>query len=188
MVLCTALEALTKIGICQHKEVIFNRFTQHPDSLFFFPLIKFIGRFGDQGQLPFLEKLLDGDWTTFSKEIIDALGAIIRNHHLGALPPSLHEKLEQKSREPGNTTNRYSIVQLLSSLETRNALDEARKMLEDRNPMVQLCAIEILAERGGEEDIQLLEELAETDGSNDELLEAIGDAVFKIDKRLSEKK
>lgn len=188
MVLCTALEALTKIGICQNRDMILERFTRHAESLFYFPLIKFIGRFGDSQQFDFLEKLLDSDWDTYAKEIIDAVAAIVRHHHLDSLPAGLHGKLQQKAREPGNTTNRYAIMQLLSSLTNRNALEDARKMLTDQNPMVQLCAIEILAEKGGEAEIQLLEALADSGESTDELLEAIGDAVFKIDQRLSEKK
>jgi hypothetical protein len=55
-------------------------------------------------------------------------------------------------------------------------------MLDDPDLMIKLCGIELLADTGGIEDIKRLEDIAEhTD--DDELLEAIGDAVMKIEKR-----
>lgn len=188
MVLCSALEALAKIGVCSRREDVLERFINHSDSLFFFPLIKFIARFGDSRQIPFLEKLIDQDWSTYSKEIIDALTGIVKNQNIVSLPKALLEKLENKARESNNTPNRYAIMQLISSLDLKNMLEKARAMLQDANPMVKLCGIEIIAERGGAEDIPLLDALAEQSEQNDELLEAIGDAFYKIDKRLSETK
>jgi len=188
MVLCSALEALVKIGKCDRKESIIERFINHSDSLFFFPLIKFISRFGDQKQLTFLEKLVDEDWATYSKEIIDALTGIVRNQHLERLPKTLLEKIEHKVRESDNSPNRYALMQLIASLDMKDSLAKARLMLEDENLMAKLCGIEIIAEKGGESDIQLLDELAEKSEHNDELLEAIGDAIYKIDKRLCDKK
>ncbi len=188
MVLCSALEALVKIGICERKDEIIDRFVRHSESLFFFPLIKFISRFGTCNQFAFLEKLIDEQWVTYSKEIIDAITGIVRNQHLVNLPVSLQEKLEVKAAESGNITNRYAIMQLLSSLDGKDSLEKARRMLQDPDPMVKLCGIEIIAEKGGEEDIDILDELAGRSEHNDELLEAIGDAIYKIDKRVCESK
>ncbi len=188
MVLCSAMEALAKIGVCERKVQIIERFINHSDSLFFFPLIKFIARFGDERQFAFLEKLLDTEWTTYSKEIVDALTGIVRNKQLNDLPQSLLQKLERKAIESSNTSNRYAIMQLISNLDSANSLERARIMLNDPNPMVKLCGIEIMAEKGGEKEIFLLDKVAEEFDHNDELLEAIGDAVYKIDKRQCEKK
>lgn len=188
MVLCSALEALVKIGICDRKDMIIERFINHSDSLFYFPLIKFISRFGDENHFAFLEKLVEEDWETYSKEIIDALTGIVRNLHLEKLPKTLLDKIEQKVKESDNPPNRYALMQLVSSLDMKDSLAKARLMLEDANPMVKLCGIEIIAEKGGGGDIELLDKLAESSEHNDELLEAIGDAIYKIDKRLCEKK
>ena len=61
-------------------------------------------------------------------------------------------------------------------------LEKVRKMLLDESEMVQLSAVEALAEIGDKSDIQRLEELAENTES-DELLEAVGDAVMKLEER-----
>jgi len=188
IVICSAMEALAKIGVCVRKDSVLERYINQPDSLYFFPLIKFIARFGDQRHFTFLEKLIDTEWGTYSKEIIDAITGIVRNQQIHDLPGNLLGKLEKIAKESNNTPNRYAIMQLISSLDLKNSLEKAKQMLKDSNLLVKLCGIEIIAEKGGQNEIVLLDGLAEQLDQNDELLEAIGDAVYKIDKRMSRKK
>jgi len=190
MVICAGLEALSKIHQSPNKEKILAKY-MNPDqeSITTFPLLKYLGTFGDPGAFPYFQALLEKKPGMFSKEVIDGVAAILQNNPGSQLSQPLRESLETL-QQTSNSVTKYAIATLLTKAgseagESTSQLEKARTMLTDDNIMVQLCAAELLADIGVEEDIQRLEELADQTES-DELLEAVGDAVMKIEERLEE--
>lgn len=188
MVMCAGLEALARIGDSPRKETIMETFMKDPHNFMInFPLLRYIGAFGSPNSFSYIEVLIKSNPGTFTKEIIDAVEGIMQNNRLESLPRSMRKKLEAMAETVTNTVDKYAIAKLLARAggSRSDQLQKARKMLDDPNPMIKLCGIELLADTGEAEDIQRLEDIAEhTD--NDELLEAIGDAVMKIEERTGE--
>jgi len=188
MVICAALEALAKIKHSPRKKEILERFmTRESSPMVKFPLLKYLGTFGTETTFGFIENLIDTNPGIFTKEILDAVDGIVTTTGCKALPNTLRLRLESMLEHSVNNTDRYAILKLLAKTGGGNStapaqLGKIREMLEDDSDMVKLCAIEILADIGGPEDIERLEEIAEHTDS-DELLEAIGDAVMKIEDR-----
>ena len=189
MVVCSALEALAKIGESPRREKILETFMKKGiDPVAAFALLKYLGTFGDGGAFSYIESMLDSGGEIFAKEIIDSVEGIVKNRGIDILPESLRQKLKTLRQNTSNSINKYAITKLLlktagdDTAEIREQLEQNRRMLEDESEMVQLCAVEVLAEIGDESDGQRLEELAQQTES-DELLEAIGDAVMKIYER-----
>jgi len=188
MVICSGLEALAKIGVSGRREEILKKFMNGTEeSVTTFPLLKYLGAFGGGEVFDYVSALLDKNPTMFTKEIIDAVSAVLKNNDGLALTAGLRRKLEALQETTDNSVNKYAIAKLLmkssdSGADSSDQLEKARRMLQDRNPMMQLCAVEMLADIGETSDIEQLEEIAEHTDS-DELLEAIGDAVMKIETR-----
>lgn len=188
MVICAALEALAKIKHSPRKKEILERFmTRQSSPMVKFPLLKYLGAFGTETAFAFIEDLMDTSPGIFTKEIIDAVDGIITTIDCKALPPTLRMLLESMLEQTSNNTDKYAILKLLAKVgggdsTAATELEKIREMLDDHSDMVKLCAIEILADIGGAEDIGRLEQIAEHTDS-DELLEAIGDAVMKIEDR-----
>ncbi len=186
MVTCACLEALAKIGASPRKEEILEKFTGgRADSLMVFPLLKYIGAFGSAEYFPFIERILDNYPEIYTKEIIDAVEGIMKVDEEGNLPPELADKLETLGNSLDNIIDKYAIIKLLTRKGGESPAEKLRKiraMLDEPDEMIRLAAVELLADIGEEEDIQRLEDLAEHTES-DELLEAVGDAVMKIEDR-----
>jgi len=184
MVICSALEALSKINKTNKKDMILDRFKNDSNPMIIFSVLKYLSSFGTKEDLDYIEYILEKHGMIYLKEIIDCIEGIIINNDLNSLPESLKVKLELIAEESNNPVNRYEIMKLIARITKGNSLEIARKMLEDENDMIKLGGVEILADIGDESDIERLEELAENTES-DELLEAIGDAVMKIDERIN---
>lgn len=185
MVICSGLEALAKIGRSPRKDTILDRFmTGEVNPMVNFPLLKYLGTFGEERHFEYIENLLTGSPGVYTKEVVDAVERIMTHHNLERLPDTLRELLETLSRDTGNTTDQYAINKLLSqgAEDTADQLRKAREMLLGADEMAQLGAIELLADIGEAEDIGRLEAFAE-DTENDDFLEAIGDAVQRIEER-----
>jgi hypothetical protein len=188
MLICSGLEALAKIKHSPGKNRIFKKFSETNDNpAMTFPFLKYIGAFGTSDSFTYIENLMDKQPEVYAKELIDAIEGIITNNRLESIPDSLRIKLENLCRKTQNTVNKYALTKLLvrtaPGKEDRNKqLENVRIMLKDQSEMVQLSAVEVLAEIGDSSDVQRLEELAENTES-DELLEAVGDAVMKIQER-----
>lgn len=188
MVICSGLEALAKIGQSPRKVKIFEKFMDDRiDEIpaIVFPFLKYLGAFGGEDALQYIEKIMDLGAETYAKELIDAISRIISNNRMEALPGSLRQKLEFMQQDSGNDVNRYAIIKLLarSGGDPETQLEQIRGMLQGENEMLRLCAVELLGDMGNAEDVEQLEEIAENT-ENDDLLEAIGDAVMKIEERL----
>jgi hypothetical protein len=188
MVICAALEALAKIKHSPRKKHILEHFmTGETSPMVKFPLLKYLGAFGTETAFGFIEDLIDTNPGIFTKEIIDAVDGIVTISGCKVLPNTLRLRLEAMLEQTMNNTDKYAIMKLLAKAGGANAtapaqLEKIREMLGDDSDMVKLCAIEILADMGEPEDIERLEEIAENTDSDD-LLEAIGDAVMKIEDR-----
>ncbi|MCP4218364.1 MAG: HEAT repeat domain-containing protein [bacterium] len=185
MVTCSALEALAKIGVSPSKDIIIAKYQDsQTDPLLVFSFLRYLGTFGNAGTFDFLANLLETRPGTYDKEVVDSLLTIVRIGNLDSLPGTLRETLTTLSNLTRNGLIRYSILKLLvhTGGSTKQQLPQIHAMLEDPEDMARLCAVELLGEFGGRDDIQRLEVLAEqTEG--DELLEAIGDSVMKIEER-----
>jgi len=190
MVICAGLEALAKIQQSPHKEKILAKFMNtQGESITTFPLLKYLGTFGDSQAFPYFHHLMESKPGMFSKEILDAIESILQNNPGSQLTQQLQESLETLQLT-ANSVTKYAIGKLLtftqaspSSGQTTSQLEKAREMLEDENVMVKLCAAELLADIGNAEDLERLEAIAD-ESDSDELLEAIGDAVMKIEARI----
>lgn len=188
MVICAALEALAKIGHSPRKSEILKRFmTGETSPMVKFPLLKYLGAFGTEAAFGFIEDLIDTNPGIFTKEIIDAVDGIAESTGCKALPPTLRIRMESMLEQTSNTTDKYAILKLLAKTggadsNASTELEKIREMLKNDSDMVKLCAIEILADIGEPGDIERLEEIADNTDSDD-LLEAIGDAVMKIEDR-----
>lgn len=190
MVICAGLEALAKIRKSPNKEKILAKYMNtKQESITTFPLLKYLGTFGDTEAFPYFHHLMESKPGMFTKEILDAVERILQDNEGSQLSAQLRESLETLQLT-ANSVTKYAIGKLLTSPqgspgsgESSSQLEKARKMLEDENIMVKLCAAELLAEIGTEEDIERLDAASDVTDS-DELLEAIGDAVMKIEERL----
>ena len=184
MVICSSFEALSKIGVSKKKDVILDRFKTDPNPMIIFSILKYLSSFGTKDDFDYLEYVLENHGLTYLKELVDCIEGIIINNNLESIPESLKLKLELTTEQSENPVNKYEIMKLLARTTKSNSLEIARNMLKDSNDMIKLGGVEILADIGDESDIEILEELAENTDS-DELLEAIGDAVMKIDERMN---
>lgn len=185
MVVCAGMEALAKIGESPRKQTIMDTFMKsYRNFMINFPLLRYLAAFGSPDSFAYIENLVENNPDTFTKEIIDAVEGIMQNHHLESLPLSLRRKLADMSEIIVNNVDKYAVAKLLARAgESRGVLlKRARKMLDDPDPIIKLCGIELLADSGEAKDIQRLEDIAEHI-DDDELLEAIGDAVMKIQER-----
>lgn len=189
MLTCSALEALARIRCSPRSEEIKKRFMNlENDPMINFPLLKYLGSFGGPEALAYIEELIVRYPLIFGKEIIDATGAITRNIGITRISPQLQAGIESLIETTANPVDKYAAVKLLAAVgrhETGSQLLLARRMLESEDEMIQLSAVELLAEIGEKEDIARLEQLADATGS-DELLETIGDAAMKIRERLGD--
>lgn len=192
MVICSSFEALAKIGQSPQKDKILEKFMKRDTNpVIIFALLKYLGTFGNSDALSFLDYVVSTNAATFTKEIIDTLEGIVNSNHLTTLPLTLRKKLEVLQQKTPNQLNKYALTKLLiktaegNSVSTGDQLGQIREMLLEKNEIMQLCAIEILAEIGDASDIERMKNIAQHMES-DELLEAIGDAVVKIDQRLNE--
>jgi HEAT repeat protein len=192
MVLCSGLEALSKIQRSYRREEVLEKFMDgEADPITIFPLLKYLSAFGDNNAFAFIGKLLEKNQEMFAKEIIDTLNGILTRLPGAQPPPYLRDRLELMQQTTTNSVNKYAIAKLLMRAGTgengeaghAGQLEKVRAMLGEGNEMVKLCAVELLADIGDESDIERLEEIAE-DSESDELLEAIGDTVAKIAERL----
>ncbi|RLA95185.1 MAG: hypothetical protein DRG83_18865, partial [Deltaproteobacteria bacterium] len=84
-----------------------------------------------------------------------------------------------------NSNRKYQVLKILTQISGENFRDHVRQLLNSTDEMLKLSAIESLGDCGEEKDIELLENIAESI-EDDELLEAIGDAVNKIYQRIEE--
>ncbi|MCP4155311.1 MAG: HEAT repeat domain-containing protein [bacterium] len=186
MITCSALETLAKIKKSPNKHVIFKKFMNAgTNPILTFPLLRYLAAFGSFDSFAYIEAIFDTGAETFTKEVIDAIYGITKNNRLSELPGSLRSKLEYL-QENTNSTNKYAIIKLLTRADgcaDIKQLDKIRTMLDNKSVMIQLCAVELLADFGLEEDIASLKALAAQPG-RDDLLEAIGDALIKIEIRL----
>jgi len=184
MVICSALEALAKIGYSPQSASIKEKFISENNPLFTFSFLKYLKSFGTPEDLAFIEKLIQEKGEILTKEIIDALEGILVNNALDRFPESLILELNLLQEKTNNEVNKYAISKLLARSDRWHALENARKTLlqEECDDMLRLSAIEILKSLGTTEDVSLLENLVKVVES-DELLEAIGDAVEEILKR-----
>jgi HEAT repeat protein len=188
MVLCSALEALARIRHSPKNRIIIKYFMRsdiHP--MINFPLLKYLGAFGTEEAFSFIENLLDKNPGIYTKEVIDAIEGIVSNSGVRGLTVGLRAHLESMLGMITNNTDRYAILKLLAKSGGTGpasgfSLEKIREMLNDKSDMVKLSSIEILADIGEPEDIERLEAVAGNTDS-DELLEAIGDAVTKIEER-----
>ncbi len=184
MVICSALEALSKINKTTKKDVILDRFKKDSNPMIIFSILKFLSTFGTKDDLDYIEYILENHGLIYLKEIVDCIEGIIIKNNLNSIPESIKIKLELICEKSDNPVNKYEIMKLIARTDKTNSLQIARKMLDDENDMIKLGGIEILADIGDDSDIERLEQLAE-DTESDELLEAIGDAVMKIDERIN---
>ncbi len=183
MVICSALQALAKIGVSPRKDEIMERFLAMENSILVFPLLRYMSTFGPPSALVFIGELLETHPETFTKEIIDAIEGIVRLNNLAEIPETLRFQLLNMLDMDTNTANKYEIIKMLARTGGEDALLMVRDMLADENEMIRLSAVEILGDIGTAEDLDRLKDLVEETDS-DELLEAIGDAVMKIDERI----
>ena len=190
MVLCSALEALARIGYSPKNKIIIKHFMRNDShAMINFPLLKYLGAFGTEEAFNYIENLLDNNPGIYTKEVIDAVEGIVNNTGSHGLSIGLRAHLESMLGIITNNTDRYAILKLLAKSgeadpTAGSPLGKIREMLNDKSDMVKLSAIEILADIGEPEDIERLETIA--GGTDcDELLEAIGDAVTKIEERFN---
>ncbi len=192
MITCAGLEALAKIQNSPQKDRILEKYMKEDtESIIAFPLLKYLGAFGDQSAFSFIQRLLEKNSQVYTKEIVDALGSMIKRLPGLTIPEPIREILEALQESIDNTIDKYALGKLLADATGRNTeastdrqIEKARKMLTDDSEMVKLCAVEILADIGETPDMQTLEDIA-AQSESDELLEAIGDAVQKIAERTS---
>lgn len=184
MVQCSALEALSKIGVSRKTTEIIERYTGRPNPVTTFPFLKYLGQFGEADSLSYITRLMRSNPDTFTKEGIDAVEGIVSREAMTELPPEVLRMLEDLVREGRvNEVNQYEIQGFLNRLSGSGSKEKARDMLQDDSEMVVLGGIELLGDCGDESDIDRLEEIAEKYEDKDEILEAVGDAVMKIDER-----
>ena len=186
MLTCSSLVALSKIGNSPKSSQIVAMYGDMDNPMVIFPFLKYLAVFGQPGDLAYVEAMLRRRPETMLKEIVDAIIGIISKHELQDLPESLREVLLELGETLTNHADRYEINKLMARLEQddTHSLERVREMLGEPDVMVLLSAVEILGNIGEESDIERLEELA-SESYSDELLEAIGDAVMKIDERLN---
>jgi len=183
MVVCSALQALANIGHSPRQQEILAHFQETENPVLIFPLLRYMASFGSEACLEFIENLLEQQPETFTKEVIDAVEGIIKTSKLQSLPESLRFRLLSMLDMDINTASKYEIIKILARTGGEEALQMVREMLGDESEMIRLSAVEILGETGGLEDMEKLKDMVEITDS-DELLEAIGDAVLKIDERI----
>jgi hypothetical protein len=184
MVECSALEALPKIGFSPRSAEIMKKYSESENSMIVFPFLKYLERFGAAENLPYIIKVIEKNNRTYLKESIDAIRGIITRSKMTTLPEMLKSALEEILNSGINEVDQYEIRSFMNRVRGDDAKTEARNMLESDKEMVVLAGIEILADCGDKEDIEILEDLAEKFEESDEILEAVGDAVMKIDERL----
>ncbi len=178
---CTALEALAKIGTSPRRKEIIEKFANDSNPMLIFSFLKYISTFGGEEEILLIDKLIERDESLFNREYIDAIEKIQERAGIQKLPDSIIKRLETIAQKTSNSPLKYEITKLLNTVKGED-LSEVRKKLKSEDEMEVLSAIEILRDSGDENDIELLEELAE-DTESDEILEAIGDAVENIRAR-----
>ena len=180
---CTCLEALSKIGHSPDSEEIIKKFSKETDPLIHFSYLRYVAEFGQKEDLSKIYTLMNNHPGLLEREALDAIEKIISRCNINEIPSELESALEQIINSSSNSNRKYQALKILAQVSGQNFRSKAREMLESDDEMLKLSAIEILADCGHDEDIDLLEGLAE-ETDDDELLEAIGDAVSRITQRL----
>ncbi len=180
---CTCLEALSKIGYSPKSDKIIEKFAHESDPLIYFSYLRYVAEFGEERDLERVQALMEKFPGLLEREALDAMEKIISRHGVKKLPEGVRNTLENIISSTNDSNRKYQALKMLSQVDGRKFLVKAREMLRSDDEMLKLSAIEILADFGDEKDIELLENIAE-DTEDDEILEALGDAVSKIQERV----
>ena len=183
--ICTALESLANIGTAQKRKQIIDKFKNTDNPIILPSFIKYIGAIGGKDELTILLKLAIKDKNVVKREFIDALESIMYRIKPEKLPKDMIALLRKTIETTDINGDKYEILKILSSEEENNEkLNIARRKLKSDSILEVLSAIEIIGEEGNKEDIDLLDELADST-ENDDILEAIGDAATKLIRKNS---
>ncbi len=180
---CSCLEALSKIGISPNHRKIIDRFSKDTDPLINFSYLRYVAEFGTETNLETISELMGNHPGLLVREALDAIEKIVTRHNVKKLPSSLQAILENIIENTDKGNQKYQALKILSQVGDKGLREKVRDMINSDDEMLRLSAIEILADCGVEEDIELLEAVAE-DAEDGEVLEAIGDAVIKIQNRI----
>ena len=182
MLFCSCLEALAKIGVkaCSLDLIAYCQ-QKGREPLFRYSILKYMGSCASYEAVEALIlELASQSGELFAKEIIDTMEAICRREPLTVISPQLKEILKRLLISVETGESRYELAKLLAdNVDVEESRAAARLDLASDRPMVVMAAIEILSKYGQENDIALLEKLADKTDS-DEILELIGDAVAQI--------
>ncbi len=180
---CTCLEALSKIGFSPESGKIIEKFSNESDPLIHFSYLRYLAEFGEKRDLQRVQMLMEKFPGLLDREALDAIEKIINRHNVREVPEGVRKILESIIGSAGNSNRKYQALKIMSQIGGQKFREKAREMLRSDDEMLRLSAIEILADCGDENDIELLENIAE-ETEDDEILEAIGDAVSRIDERM----
>ncbi len=180
---CTCLEALSKIGYSPSSRNIIEKFASENDPLVYFSYLRYVAEFGKKEDLEAILGLMEKFPGLLQREALDAIEKIVTNHGITEVPKRLEKTLVNIMDNTDNSNQKYQVLKILTQISGENFRDHVRELLDSTDEMLKLSAIEILADCGEEKDIELLENIAEST-EEDELLEAIGDAVNKIYQRI----
>ena len=183
MLVCTCLEALAKIGTsgCNKDLLLYCEQSEH-EALYKYSILKYLGSCASYETIEsHIFDLAGKSGETFAKEIIDTVNAVCHRVPDLTLSPKLKELLRRLLFSVETKENQYELTKLLAdNFEVEQTRAAAKLDLRSKDPMVVLAAIEILGKYGQKSDIAIMEKLAE-ETESDELLEAIGDSVEKIE-------
>ena len=180
---CTCLEALSKIGYSPESDKIIEKFSHESDPLIYFSYLRYVAEFGEEHDLERVQALMEKFPGLLEREALDAIEKIISRHDVKDLPDRVRSMLENMITSTDNSNRKYQALKILSQVGDSKFVAKAREMLRSDDEMLKLSAIEVLADCGNEKDIEMLEDIAE-DTDDDEILEALGDAVSKIHERI----
>ena len=152
MLLATILESLTNLERSPRSREIIARFREGLDPILAHSFLKYLGAFGGEEDLSWIEEELRAGRLRFNRELVDAVFGILRRNPdlcLSDYLAGLFERAVHTERKPLAI---YQILSLLYSAFPERALAIARELLESEEEEKRIAAENFLSEIEGRND------------------------------------